>query len=56
MNTRLQKRKKKVRSKLAGPESKYKRIPTLAQLLNKITNANRHREFDWGRPVGNEIP
>ena len=28
--------------------------PTLESLLSKITKQNRHREQDWGKPVGNE--
>jgi antitoxin MazE len=28
--------------------------PSLAELLGGITEANLHREFDTGRPVGNE--
>jgi antitoxin MazE len=26
----------------------------LAELLKKITAANRHRETDWGKPAGEE--
>jgi len=29
--------------------------PTLAQLLRGITPENRHRETDWGKPVGHEL-
>ena len=29
--------------------------PTLASLVSKITKQNRHKEQNWGRPVGNEI-
>ena len=28
---------------------------TLKKLLTKVTSENRHRETDWGRPVGKEI-
>jgi antitoxin component of MazEF toxin-antitoxin module len=27
----------------------------LEKLLNRITAKNRHREQDWGKPIGNEI-
>lgn len=29
-------------------------IPTLKQLVSKITKDNVHSEVDWGAPVGNE--
>lgn len=29
--------------------------PSLEQLVNQITPENRHREADWGKPVGNEV-
>jgi len=28
--------------------------PTLEQLLEQVTEDNLHKEFNWGRPVGNE--
>jgi antitoxin component of MazEF toxin-antitoxin module len=28
---------------------------TLEQLLEGITEENRHEEIDWGPPVGNEV-
>jgi antitoxin MazE len=28
---------------------------SLAQLVADITPDNRHREFEWGPPVGNEV-
>lgn len=28
---------------------------TLEELLQGITDENRHPEFDWGKPVGKEI-
>jgi antitoxin MazE len=31
------------------------RIPTLEELVAKITPENRHKETDWGRDVGKEI-
>lgn len=34
-----------------GRAKKY----TLAQLLKGVTRKNRHREFDWGPPVGREV-
>jgi antitoxin MazE len=30
-------------------------IPTLAQLISRITPENLHKEQDWGKPVGNEV-
>lgn len=30
-------------------------IPTLEDLLSRITEENRHPEVDWGPPVGNEV-
>lgn len=27
----------------------------LAELLRRITDANCHRELDWGKPVGEEV-
>jgi antitoxin MazE len=32
-----------------------KGIPTLEELVAKITPENRHEEIKWGRAVGNEI-
>ncbi len=32
-----------------------KRKYTLAQLLEGVTEENRHPEVDWGRPVGKEV-
>jgi antitoxin MazE len=29
--------------------------PTLEALVKQITPANRHREQDWGKPVGSEV-
>jgi antitoxin MazE len=29
--------------------------PTLEALISRITKQNRHREQDWGKPVGNEV-
>ncbi|MBI4118838.1 MAG: AbrB/MazE/SpoVT family DNA-binding domain-containing protein [Parcubacteria group bacterium] len=37
------------------PKSKLKRKFTLEELLSKITPKNRHKETNWGRPVGREI-
>ena len=31
------------------------RIPTLEELVAKITPKNRHKEIDWGPDVGKEI-
>lgn len=31
------------------------RIPTLEELVAQITPENRHKELDWGPPVGKEI-
>jgi antitoxin MazE len=31
------------------------RIPTLEELVAQITPENRHKEVDWGPPVGKEI-
>ena len=31
------------------------KIPTLKELVAKITPENRHRETDWGPDVGKEI-
>jgi antitoxin MazE len=31
------------------------RIPTLEELVARITPENRHEELDWGPPVGKEI-
>jgi antitoxin MazE len=31
------------------------RVYTLQELVSGITPGNRHRETDWGKPVGNEI-
>ena len=28
---------------------------SLAELVEGITDENRHGEIDWGRPVGNEV-
>lgn len=28
---------------------------TLEELVEGITDENRHEEIDWGRPVGNEV-
>ena len=28
---------------------------TLEELVDGITDDNRHDEIDWGRPVGNEV-
>lgn len=28
---------------------------TLAEMLSRITNENRHGEVDWGDAVGNEV-
>ena len=28
---------------------------TLAEMLSRITNENRHGEMDWGNAVGNEV-
>ena len=28
---------------------------TLEELVERITDENRHEEIDWGRPVGNEV-
>ena len=28
---------------------------TLEELVDGITDENRHDEVDWGRPVGNEV-
>lgn len=33
------------------PASEY----TLEELVDGITDDNRHDEIDWGRPVGNEV-
>ena len=35
------------------PTSEY--APTLAELLDGITDENRHEEFSWGGPVGDEL-
>jgi antitoxin component of MazEF toxin-antitoxin module len=32
-----------------------KRKYTLAQLLESVTEQNRHAEVDWGPPVGKEV-
>jgi antitoxin MazE len=29
--------------------------PTLKSLVSAITPENRHRETDWGGPIGNEL-
>lgn len=31
------------------------RIPTLEELMSKITEENQHDEIDWGEPRGAEI-
>jgi antitoxin MazE len=31
-----------------------RRQPSLEALAQKITSKNRHREQDWGKPIGNE--
>ena len=31
------------------------RVPTLEELVAKITPENRHPEVDWGKPVGKEV-
>ncbi len=31
------------------------RVPTLEELVAQITPENRHKELDWGPPVGKEI-
>jgi len=31
------------------------RQPTLEALVEKVTSRNRHREQDWGKPMGNEV-
>ncbi|HUJ96437.1 MAG TPA: AbrB/MazE/SpoVT family DNA-binding domain-containing protein [Terriglobales bacterium] len=30
-------------------------IPTLTQLVSRITPKNRHKAEDWGKPQGNEV-
>jgi len=32
-----------------------RREPSLEQLVEAITVENRHREVDWGKPVGHEV-
>ncbi|MRS11752.1 MAG: AbrB/MazE/SpoVT family DNA-binding domain-containing protein [Actinobacteria bacterium] len=29
--------------------------PTLAELLDGVTDENRHEEISWGEPVGDEL-
>lgn len=29
--------------------------PTLEELVELITDDNKHEEIDWGKPTGNEI-
>ena len=31
------------------------RTNTLAEMLSRVTDENRHGETDWGRAVGNEV-
>jgi antitoxin MazE len=38
--------------KVVGPRKR--RRYSLEQLIDGITEENRHPEIDWGRPVGNE--
>jgi antitoxin MazE len=28
---------------------------TLEELVSKITPKNKHKEYDWGKPIGKEI-
>ncbi len=44
--------KRRLRKKIGA---RKRRRYTLAQLIRAITEENRHRETDWGQPVGNEI-
>ena len=39
---------------IARPK-RFRRRYSLAQLVAGIRPENRHREFEWGPPVGNEI-
>ena len=32
-----------------------RRRPTLRELVDRVTSENRHRETDWGPPVGKEV-
>jgi antitoxin MazE len=45
-------RKRRSRVKVG---SRNRRRYTLEQLVRAITAENRHRETDWGKPVGNEV-
>jgi antitoxin MazE len=39
---------------IAKPKRRRRRY-TLEQLVAGISPENRHRELEWGRPVGNEV-
>ena len=40
---------------IAKPKRRRQRRYTLEQLVADIKPENRHREFEWGPPVGNEV-
>jgi antitoxin MazE len=40
---------------IAKPKRRRRRRYTLEQLIDGITPENRHRELEWGPPVGNEV-
>jgi antitoxin MazE len=40
---------------IAKPKRRRRRRYTLEQLIAGIRPENRHREFEWGPPVGNEV-
>jgi antitoxin MazE len=39
---------------IVKPKRRQRRY-TLEQLVGRITPENRHRELEWGPPVGNEV-
>jgi len=40
---------------IAKPKLRRRRRYTLEQLVAGISPENRHREIEWGPPVGNEV-
>ncbi len=34
---------------------KKRKLNTLAEMLEDVTDTNVHKAIDWGKPVGNEI-
>mgnify|MGYP003394853698 CR=1 FL=1 len=46
---------KNVRNTVVIAPVRAKKRPTLGELVSRITPENRHRETDWGKPMGKEI-